>query len=104
VFDDLGYRHDGFSHITLRFGYQDDPNVPKALGRARRDGLLEVDFNPYHATYFLSHMTIVPDRGKGMPWWRKALFVTMARNAASPADYFGLPAERVVTLGAQIRI
>jgi KUP system potassium uptake protein len=103
VFNHLDYLHDGFSRISLRFGYQDEPDVPRALGQARRADLLEVDFNPYHATYFLSQITIVPDRNGGMPWWRKALFVAMARNAATPTDYFHLPAERVVTLGAQIR-
>jgi KUP system potassium uptake protein len=104
VFDNLGYKHDGFSHITLRFGYRDDPDIPRALGRARRADLLETDFNPYHATYYLSRMTIVPAGKEGMARWRKALFVTMARNAATPTDYFHLPNERVVTLGAQIKL
>ena len=62
-----------------------------------------MNFNPYHATYFLSHITIVPIRGRGMAWWRKKLFVAMARNAASPIEYFKLPPERVVTLGSRLR-
>ncbi len=103
VWDDLGYAHDGYSHMTLRFGYQDDPDVPRALGAARRADQMEVDFNPYHATYFLSQMSLVPTEENGMARWRKALFMAMARNAASPANYFNLPPERVVTLGAQIR-
>ncbi|MEV4423435.1 potassium transporter Kup [Patulibacter sp. NPDC049589] len=103
VFDHLGYDHDGYSHVTLRFGYLDRPDVPEALALARRTpGGLEVDFNPYHATWFLSQITIVPDRSPGMARWRKALFVAMARNAASPADYFRLPTERVVTMGSRI--
>ena len=32
VFDHLGYEHDGYSHITLRFGFQDRPDVPAAPG------------------------------------------------------------------------
>jgi KUP system potassium uptake protein len=103
VFDHLGYDHDGYSHITLRFGFLDRPDVPEALALARRTPPgLEVDFNPYHAAYFLSGITIVPDRSPGMSRWRKALFVVMARNAASPVDYFRLPAERVVTMGSRI--
>ena len=103
-FDDLGHEHDGYSQITLRFGYMDDPAVTAALVQARKDANgLPVDFNPYHATYFLSQITIVPVRGQGMAWWRKRLFVTMARNATSPTDYFNLPPERVVTLGSRIR-
>ncbi len=103
VWDDLGYPHDGYSQMTLRFGYQDAPDVPKALVAARRADLMEVDFNPYHATYFLSQVSLVPTDAGGMPHWRKALFMAMARNAASPASYFNLPPERVVTLGSQIR-
>jgi KUP system potassium uptake protein len=34
--------------------------------------------------------------------WRKALFVAMARNAANPAAYFGLPADRTVVMGTQV--
>lgn len=103
VWDDLGYQHDGFSHVTLRFGYLDDVDVPKALGYARRADQLKIDFNPYHATYYLSQMTIVPSDRPGMAPWRKSLFMTMARNAASPVGYFKLPPERVVALGAQVR-
>jgi KUP system potassium uptake protein len=103
VWDHLGYRHDGFSHITLRFGYQDDLDVPRALGHARRADQLEIDFNPYHAVYYLSQMTLIPTDTRGMPPWRKSLFMAMARNAASPVGYFNLPPERVVALGAQIR-
>jgi KUP system potassium uptake protein len=102
-FDHLGYEHDGFSHITIRFGYLDEPSVTPALALARKSPEAEIAFNPYHVTYFLSQITIVPERGKGMSWPRKKLFVVMARNAANPADYYNLPAERVVTLGSRIR-
>ena len=103
TFDDLDYPEDGYSRITLRFGYLDDPAVTSALVQASKTPGLGVNFNPYHATYFLSHITIVPIRGRGMAWWRKKLFVAMARNAASPIEYFKLPPERVVTLGSRLR-
>ena len=104
VWDHLGYEHDGFSHVTLRFGYLDELDVPKALGHARQAEQLAIDFNPYHATYYLSQMTIVPAGDAAMPRWRKGLFMAMARNAASPVGYFHLPPERVVSLGAQVRL
>lgn len=69
--------------------------------RSRPPGL-PVDINPYHATWFLSNIAIVPDSSPGMARWRKVIFTTMARNAANPADYFRLPAERVVSIGARI--
>jgi len=33
--------------------------------------------------------------------WRNQLFATMARNAGSTEDYFNLPPNRVVELGAR---
>jgi KUP system potassium uptake protein len=36
--------------------------------------------------------------------WRKALFAFMTRNAGTPVTHFGLPANRVVELGAQIQL
>ena len=103
ILDHLGEDHDGYSHITLRFGYLDDPVVTSTLAQARNKPNGGVEFNPHHVTYFLSQITIVPEYGHGMAWWRKKLFVAMARNATSPTEYFNLPAERVVTLGSRIR-
>jgi KUP system potassium uptake protein len=37
-----------------------------------------------------------------MARWRKRLFVIMGRNARAPTQFFGLPPNRVVELGAQI--
>jgi KUP system potassium uptake protein len=39
-----------------------------------------------------------------MARWRKQLFVVMSRNARSAAQFFGLPSNRVVELGAQIEL
>jgi KUP system potassium uptake protein len=99
--DNLGDSDDGFAHLTLRYGYQDNPDVPRGINVARDQGL--VDFNPYHVTYYLSQMDLVPFGDEGMARRRKDLFMVMARNATSPVAYFNLPAELVVGLGGQIR-
>jgi KUP system potassium uptake protein len=99
--DHLGDPDDEISHLTLRYGYQDNPDVPKGINVARDQGL--ANFNPYHVTYYLSQMALVPFGDQGMAPWRKDLFMAMNRNAASPVGYFNLPAERVVGLGGQIR-
>ncbi|MGE5281848.1 MAG: potassium transporter Kup [Chloroflexota bacterium] len=99
--DHLGDPDDGLSHLTLRYGYQDNPDVPRGINVARDQGL--ADFNPYHVTYYLSQMDLVPFGDEGMSRRRKNLFMVMARNAASPVAYFNLPAELVVGLGGQIR-
>ena len=45
----------------------------------------------------------VPRMGRRMARWRKKLFIIMTRNAQSATAFFGLPPNRVVELGAQIR-
>jgi KUP system potassium uptake protein len=99
--DHLGDPDDGFSHLTLHYGYQDNPDVPRGINVARDQGL--ASFNPYHVTYYLSQTSLVPFGDQGMASWRKDLYLAMNRNAASPVGYFNLPAEHVVGLGGQIR-
>ena len=40
----------------------------------------------------------------GMALWRERLFAAMARNAGNAADYFNLPANRVIELGTKVEI
>jgi KUP system potassium uptake protein len=103
VVDNLGYEDDGISHITAKFGFQDTPDVPRLLALAEETGLeCEVDLDG--AVYFLSQISVTPTAAPGMAGWRKRLFVTMFRNAASPVEYFRLPGERTVTLGSAIEL
>jgi KUP system potassium uptake protein len=99
--DDLGYAADGIVHITLRYGFFDRPDIPRAL-TAHRDELTEGSFDENTASYFLSRATLRATHAPTMQYWRKLLFVAMARNAANPSIYFGLPDDQTVIMGTQI--
>ena len=99
--DDLGYRDDNITHVAATFGFQDDPDIPDTLRLAQAKGL-ECDLDFERLSYFVSRIFIDVTDAPGMSRWRKKLFVVLARNAASPVDYFGLPAERTVSMSAQI--
>jgi KUP system potassium uptake protein len=101
IVDALGYEDDGISHLTARFGFQDTPNVPRLLALAAESGL-ERDVDLDGAVYFLSQISINATEAPGMRAWRKRLFIAMARNAASPAEYFCLPAGHTVTLASTV--
>jgi KUP system potassium uptake protein len=90
--------------VTLRFGFLDEPDVPSALRLAVDRQLIEAMPDVGQATYFLSESTIVPTRAAGLAAWRKKLYVTLARNAASPAEYFRLPDNQTVTMNWRIQI
>ena len=101
--DELGHVADGITGVTVRIGFQDAPNVPAMLNLAMRRKLLE-PIELEHASYFLSQITIVPTRARGMNPWRKRLFLVLARNAANPVAYFRLPDDRTVTVGERIAL
>jgi KUP system potassium uptake protein len=101
VIDDLGYRDDGITRVTARFGFRDEPDVPKTLLLAAQ--YVEGTINFQGASYFLSRITIIPTDSPVMRPWRKKLFVAMARNEADPS-HFGLPDDRTVTMGSLIEL
>jgi KUP system potassium uptake protein len=49
-------------------------------------------------------MTIVRTDAQGMSRWRKRLFVATSYAADSPAEFFKLPSDRIVTLGSHIEL
>jgi KUP system potassium uptake protein len=103
VVDDLGYTDDGITHITARFGYTDDTDVPAVLrliDPAQVEGPLELD----EATYFLSTVELRHGRTHSMARWRTRLFLATSRITADAAEYFNLPRERTVILGSRIEV
>ena len=100
--DVLGHGLFKVFHLSVRLGYHDKLDVPGALDRARRQGLLERNLDLEHASYFVSRITITPTDAPVMKPWRKKLFIAMARNASSPIDHFGLPGDRTVIMGSQV--
>jgi KUP system potassium uptake protein len=104
VIDDLGDGGDGIHHVTARFGYMDEPDVPAALQLAADRGgpLAAVDLD--EVAYFVSRITIARTDAPGMARWRKRLFVALAKTAASPIEYFRLPIEQTVTVGSHVSV
>ncbi len=90
--DDLGFDDDGIYPVTVRYGFSQPPAIPRALGQACSEGMLSPDVDPGQASYFLSRAALRTTSTPGMSRWRKLLLVTLAHNAANPAEYFGLPA------------
>ncbi|HEY9226572.1 MAG TPA: potassium transporter Kup [Gemmatimonadaceae bacterium] len=105
----------GFSRITAYYGFMESPNVPEILQYARGFG---VRAKPTDTTFYLGReRLIVADGGEQKPGtrrapesavvprmakWRKKLFVLMTRNARSATEFFEIPPNRVVELGAQV--
>ena len=90
-----------FSRLTIRFGYMETPNVPKALALARKLGW---QFDIMSTSFFLSRRALKPAARSGMPPWQDRLFIALARTANDATDYFQIPTGRVVEVGTQVTI
>ena len=90
-----------FQRVLLRFGFMETPNVPKALGLARKEGL---SFDIMSTSFFLSRRSVRTDPRSGMPVWQDRLFIFLARNADDASSYFQLPTDRVVEIGTQVAV
>ena len=93
----------GFHRLMLRYGFMEDPNIPKALAHARSDQL-GFFYEPMSISYFLSRETLIPSSVPGMALWREHMFAILSRMATSAMDFFHLPSNRVVELGSQVEI
>ena len=98
VVTDLGR---GFWRLGLRYGFMEDPDVPRSLSRCGDHGL---PFQLEDTTFFASRETLVASAHKGMPMWRDKLFALMSRNTVSATTFFKIPGNRLVELGTQVEI
>jgi KUP system potassium uptake protein len=105
----------GFFRVQARYGFMETPDVPEILYRLRQAGLKA---RQTETTFYLGReRVLVTDRKRGtrtgartapddmdvnMARWRKKLFIFLQRNARSATEFFGIPPNRVVELGAQV--
>jgi len=104
----------GFWRVEALYGFMETPNVPNILADAKRFNLRAKQMD---TTFYLGRERIViagsaqskagarrqPEEGAlRMARWRKKIFMIMTRNAKSATEFFGIPPNRVVELGAQV--
>ncbi len=92
---------DKFSKVRLRFGFMEQPNVPKALAIARKQGW---QFDIMSTSFFVSRRSLKASAQSGMPLWQDHLFIALSRSANDATDYFQIPTGRVVEVGTQVTI
>ena len=93
--------NDSFARLSLRFGFMETPNVSRALSLARREGL---KFDVMTTSFFLGRRRLVPGARAGLPLMLDRIYVALSRVAADPSDFYHLPRDRVVELGARMAV
>jgi KUP system potassium uptake protein len=92
---------DAFWRVTLRFGFMETPNVPRALAAGRKQGL-KIDLS--RTSFFLSRRALRLAPKSEMPRWQDRLFIGLARSANDASQYFCIPSGRAVEVGTQITV
>jgi KUP system potassium uptake protein len=91
----------GFWRLIARYGFVDEPDIASTLRAAAKAGL---DLDPQEISFFVGRERIVARAKSRMAAWRLWLFTVMSYTETSAADYFRLPAGRVIELGARIEV
>ena len=92
---------EGFFRVTVRYGFIERPDIPRALAECAAHGL---EMDAEQTSYYLGRETLIPTGDAKMSLWRKKLFALISRNSVPATAYFGLPPGRVLELGMQITI
>ncbi len=86
---------------TLRYGFMEEPDVPKGLKLLARHGL---KFEALETTFFLGKASLARAAKPGLFTWRRELFRWMQRNSPATAEYFKLLPDRVIELGTKVTL
>ena len=89
----------GIYRVKAHYGFMQQPNVEEIRARCAEAG---VKTRRMETTYYLGREQLIPVGSSGLAGWRKRLFSVMSRNAQPATQYFSIPPNRVVELGAQI--
>ena len=87
--------------VTLRFGFMETPDVPKALLGCRSFGW---SFDLMAASFFISRRVLRPALRSRLPKWQETLFIRLARNASDASEHFRIPSGRTIELGTQVSV
>ena len=99
TWQDLGL---GFLRVVAKYGFMESPNVPALLRQASKACGEEL-YDPMRTSFYMGRATLTMPSGRRL--LRHALlnvFMWQRRNELDATAHFGLPANRVVEMGARL--
>ena len=92
----------GVTRVIIKYGFMETPDVPSVL--ARQTYCEMKTFPEKEALYLLGKETFIIDGDSMLERTRQFFFSILSRNSSSASDYFNLPADQVLELGAQLSV
>lgn len=90
-----------FYKVTVRYGFKDEPDLPRDLALCSEQGLT---LDSMDSSFFVGKEILIASDKLGMAYWRKKIFIGLFRSAETITNQFKLPPNRVVELGSQLKI
>ena len=87
--------------VRAIYGFKETPDALKIIDDLKAYG---IECESMDTSYFLARDSVIPSAIPGMAIWREKIFAWMYQNAAKPSDFYQIPTNRVVELGAKIEI
>jgi KUP system potassium uptake protein len=98
---DIRHLDQNIHTITLRYGFMDQPNIPRALAQCR---VMQFHFNLLETSFFVGREKLVASKRARLWRWRKRLFIFLSNTMLDATEFLRIPTNRVVELGGQIEI
>jgi KUP system potassium uptake protein len=94
---DLG---EGFIRVIAKYGFMEIPNVSEIIEICKkRHPSIDKDLS-----FYISKETIFPNGKSELSIWSKRLYMFMAKNAEPVNEFFKIPQDKVIEIGAQISL
>jgi len=90
-----------FYRVVLRCGFMEHPDIPAALSHCVLDGQ---GFDMMDTTFFMSRDTVRLAKRSRMNPIIRHMFIWMYHNASDATEFFRMPPNRIVELGARIEL
>jgi KUP system potassium uptake protein len=90
-----------FYRVAINYGFKDEPDLPRDLLLCSQYGLA---LDAMDTSFFIGKEILLAKEKTEMSIWRKKVFIAMFRSAETITNQFKLPPNRVVELGAQVKI
>jgi KUP system potassium uptake protein len=89
----------GFWRVQASYGFMQRPDVRRVVAACCEHGMRA---EQSETSYVLGRARLLPTGPAPMMRWRKRVYAFMAWNASSATDFFGLPPDRVIEVGARL--
>ena len=89
----------GMFRVFLRFGFAESPDVPRAL----RESPIGDRIEEGTTSYFVGRDT-VPVTSRGLHGVPRRIFALLHRHAQVSTDFFRVPPDHTITMGARVEI